>query len=458
MAAGKNKKGKTNNGGSQANVQHHGLMALESRVLFSAAALVSDVPEPVNDAAAAIEVSQLTPVEDSDVETYAVMGINPDSMRPSDESEGFIKLGDIKGEAWTAPNADTVSHAMNQGPDLVPTPTPGGGSVMVINPDSMFPADEPEGSNPTPHPMPVPELSDSVSKRRLEHGPGLHDSVLDLVGMINPDSMRPTANSFRGCVPTDPCSMLLTPVEDSDVAALSGQTIGEADSFFDIFTELSRVGDEPRDIVDSAQVVNPDSMRPADAQRIGISPIPTPTPGGGSVMVINPDSMRPTENKSMAAVDSQEVSPQGLDGFINATSSRPVSVSPASQDFWVAPSWDASAGLHDSVLDSVLVINPDSMRPADNPFEFHSGCRKGSNSTPHPMPVPELSDSVSKRRLEHGPGLHDSVLDSVKGSNWNIPEMDMAPVQSGSAGSVTDGSGDDHTEVLFVGVGQRPTQ
>ncbi|MAG17012.1 MAG: hypothetical protein CMJ21_02980, partial [Phycisphaerae bacterium] len=179
MAAGKNKKGKTNNGGSQANVQHHGLMALESRVLFSAAALVSDVPEPVNDAAAAIEVSQLTPVEDSDVETYAVMGINPDSMRPSDESEGFIKLGDIKGEAWTAPNADTVSHAMNQGPDLVPTPTPGGGSVMVINPDSMFPADEPEGSNPTPHPMPVPELSDSVSKRRLEHGPGLHDSVLD---------------------------------------------------------------------------------------------------------------------------------------------------------------------------------------------------------------------------------------------------------------------------------------
>ena len=146
---------------------------------------------------------------------------------------------------------------------------------MGINPDSMFPTDEPEGSNPTPHPMPVPELSDSVSKRRLEHGPGLHDSVLDLVGVINPDSMRPAVNSFRGCVPTDPCSMLLTPVEDSDVAALSGQTIGEADSFFDIFTELSRVGDEPRDIVDSAQVVNPDSMRPADEPE-GFNPQPYP--------------------------------------------------------------------------------------------------------------------------------------------------------------------------------------
>ncbi len=74
MATGKNTKRKTNNGGSQSNVQNHGLMALESRVLFSAAALVSDVPEPVNDDAAAIEAS-LMPGESHSI-------INPDSMRP----------------------------------------------------------------------------------------------------------------------------------------------------------------------------------------------------------------------------------------------------------------------------------------------------------------------------------------------------------------------------------------
>ena len=40
-AGGKNTKGKANTGGSQANVQHDGLMALESRLLFSAAAPLS---------------------------------------------------------------------------------------------------------------------------------------------------------------------------------------------------------------------------------------------------------------------------------------------------------------------------------------------------------------------------------------------------------------------------------
>jgi hypothetical protein len=37
--------------------------------------------------------------------------------------------------------------------------------------------DNPEGSNPTPHPMPVPEFSDFVSKHRLEHGPGMYDRI-----------------------------------------------------------------------------------------------------------------------------------------------------------------------------------------------------------------------------------------------------------------------------------------
>jgi hypothetical protein len=294
MATGKNTKGKANGGGSRAHARYSGLMALESRVLFSAAALVSDVPEPVNDAAAAIEAS-LVPGESHSI-------INPQ----------FKGRGD--------------------GQRIGISPIPGGGSVMVVNPNSVRPADNPEGSNPTPHPMPVPEFSDIeleiyngfftqagssaelTSGRSLEHGPGLHNSVPDSVRIINPDlmrpadaqrftgsatdpgtagiwtdgtmsgiwtdgtmtnlqpqigsehfpppglcdsildsvevvdsdSMRPASNRFRGCIPTDPCQM-------SPQGVSRGQMIGktvsrDADSFFDVFTELSLVGDEPRDL------------------------------------------------------------------------------------------------------------------------------------------------------------------------------------------------------------------
>ncbi len=51
----------------------------------------------------------------------------------------------------------------------------GGGGTTGI--ESDFETDNPEGSNPTPHPMPVPELSDSVSKHRLEHGPGMYGGI-----------------------------------------------------------------------------------------------------------------------------------------------------------------------------------------------------------------------------------------------------------------------------------------
>jgi hypothetical protein len=336
MATDKNTKGKATHGSSQARTRQNGLMALESRVLFSAATLVSDIPQPVNDAAAAIEASQLTPVEDSDVETYA------DSMRPSNEPEVYIKIGDLKGN---------IDNVMSQGPGSVPTPTPGGGSVMVLNPDSMFPTGKPEGSNPTPHPMPVPELSDSVSKRRLEHGPGLHDSVLDLVGVINPDSMFP-ADEPEGSNPT-PHPMPVPELSDS------------------VSKRRLEHGPGPQDsVLDLVGMINPDSMRPTENVNATSNRLVSVSPASqdfwvapsldvaailadkpdlvlDSVLVVNPDSMRPTEN-------------------INASSSRPVSVSPASQDFWVAPSWEASAGLHDSVLDSVLVINPDSMRPTAN--------------------------------------------------------------------------------------------
>ena len=391
MATDKTTKDQDSGGGCRPHARYSGLMALESRLLFSAAPLVGDLPGPesANDGAPAIEAS-LLPDNKPGVDLGQINNLVPTPPVPGlvptpekhlthhQSKDAHLNQVALKKHTHAIINPQFKGRGDGQriGISPIPTPTPGGGggSVMVVNPDSMRPADNPEGSNPTPHPMPVPELSDSVSKRRLEHGPGLANSVLDSVMVINPDSMRPTANSFRGCLPTDPCQ-------------LRGQTIGKADSFFDIFTELSRVGDEPRDIVGSAQVVNPDSMRPADNPE-GSNPTPHPMPvpelsdsvskrrlehGPGlansvldSVMVINPDSMRP--------IDAQWIG-----------------ISPI-------PTPTPGGG-------SVMVLNPDSMRPADNP--------EGSNPTPHPMPVPELSDSVSKRRLEHGPGLHDSVLDLV---------------------------------------------
>ena len=57
MAAHQQTKGSSS--GSQARAQHNGLEALESRVLFSAAAPVAALPEPVlaNDGATAIEAA-----------------------------------------------------------------------------------------------------------------------------------------------------------------------------------------------------------------------------------------------------------------------------------------------------------------------------------------------------------------------------------------------------------------
>ena len=40
-------------------------------------------------------------------------------------------------------------------------------------------AEEPQGSNPTPHPLPVPEFLDACFKDQLEHGPGPHETRPD---------------------------------------------------------------------------------------------------------------------------------------------------------------------------------------------------------------------------------------------------------------------------------------
>ena len=114
MATDKNKTGNVGSYGSHTRTRSNGLEALESRLLFSAAALVPNVPEPVNDAATAIEASLV-----------------PDG--PGDNGLGITE----DGIGWIA-LPPTSSHATTE----------------HIN------ADDPEGSNPTPHPMPVPELSE----------------------------------------------------------------------------------------------------------------------------------------------------------------------------------------------------------------------------------------------------------------------------------------------------------
>ena len=129
MATDKNKTGNAGSYGSHARTWSNGLEALESRRLFSAAALVPDVPEPVNDAAAAIEAS-------------LVPGERLDPTEQQSARDKIIGLTSFRA---------TTEH---------------------IN------ADDPEGSNPTPHPMPVPEyISDRFPKHQLEHGPGIAGEV-----------------------------------------------------------------------------------------------------------------------------------------------------------------------------------------------------------------------------------------------------------------------------------------
>jgi len=294
MATGKNTKGKANGGGSRAHARYSGLMALESRVLFSAAPLMADLPglESAHDGAPAIEASLL----------------------PGDKFG--VGLGQINGLVPTPPG-----EAENQVPGLVPTPekhlthhqskgahlnqfAPKKHTHSIINPDSMRPVDdpiltpgigqfafrglnpiqgsvimttpaggdEPEGSNPTPHPMPVSELSDSVSKRRLEHGPGLHDA--QRVGL----SVGPivTRGSSEDQVPNDDDQSKWVPQDAGDAGIWTDGTM----------TNLKlQIGSEHfpppglhDSILDSVEVVDPDSMRPAANSFRGCIPTEQPFP------------------------------------------------------------------------------------------------------------------------------------------------------------------------------------
>ena len=207
------------------------LEALEPRQMLSATPWLpstSDVVDRVSDEAIRTqpEAAYVAPSESGmrDAVVDSVMIINPDSMRPAD--------------------------GQRIGISPVPTPVPGGGSVMVVNPDSMRPVFGRSDSNPTPHPMPVPELSDSVSMRHLEHGPGLHDT--QRVGL----SVGPIGTS-RYSLDTGPIGTSRYSLNVGPIA--HGPAMRNA-------------------VVDSVMVINPDSMRPADGQWISISPVPTPIP------------------------------------------------------------------------------------------------------------------------------------------------------------------------------------
>ncbi|MFP6613931.1 MAG: hypothetical protein VB835_16595 [Pirellulales bacterium] len=63
-----------------------------------------------------------------------------------------------------------------------------------------------------------PEASAYVA-RDLQQG-GDAPAARDSVTIINPDSMRPTSNPFRGCIPTDPCQLT--------AGVIRGQTIGKS--------------------------------------------------------------------------------------------------------------------------------------------------------------------------------------------------------------------------------------
>ena len=108
--------------------------------------------------------------------------------------------------------------------------------VMVVKLDSMRHTDDPTGSNPTPHPMPVPWLVDASFKDQLEQRPGMHDSVVEKVMGIQPDSMRPAAKSFRGCIPTDLVS--------SSQGVIWGQTIGNSLEHGSGMMNIPKVEDE----------------------------------------------------------------------------------------------------------------------------------------------------------------------------------------------------------------------
>jgi hypothetical protein len=165
MTNDKNIKGKITNCGFQDRVQPHELMALESRMLLSAAPLVADLcgSESGNDGAAAIEAALLP----SDKLGANVVWTNslvptPEEDRIADyQPEGLDRnqcVSDGDQHSIINPHFKRCGNKAPIGNSPMPTPPHGDRSVLIISPDSMRPADDRSGSNSTPHPMPISGL------------------------------------------------------------------------------------------------------------------------------------------------------------------------------------------------------------------------------------------------------------------------------------------------------------
>jgi hypothetical protein len=105
----------------------------------------------------------------------------------ADSGDNINQLGDIKGEAT---DKDHITAQNIKGSAVVRTQLEHGPGLH----DSVHCL---VGSNPTPHPMPVPGRFQEGLGNQLEHGPGLHDSVHCLVGSNPTPHPMPVPGRFQ---------------------------------------------------------------------------------------------------------------------------------------------------------------------------------------------------------------------------------------------------------------------
>jgi subtilisin-like proprotein convertase family protein len=122
MATDKNTKDKTGGDGCQARAAHNGFMALESRVLFSAASLLADFsgPESASDGTTAIEAALLPGRQAPDLgRTNGLVPTPEDDRASSNPTPHPAPANHIaRTEPWFAKLSSAVRHSIERGQDL----------------------------------------------------------------------------------------------------------------------------------------------------------------------------------------------------------------------------------------------------------------------------------------------------------------------------------------------------
>ena len=122
MATDKNTKDKTGGDGCQARAPHNGFMALESRVLFSAASLLADFsgPESASDGTTAIEAALLPGRQAPDLgRTNGLVPTPEDDRASSNPTPHPAPANHIaRTEPWFAKLSSAVRHSIERGQDL----------------------------------------------------------------------------------------------------------------------------------------------------------------------------------------------------------------------------------------------------------------------------------------------------------------------------------------------------